>query len=171
MNRELWLLRHAKSDWHVEADDFDRPLNKRGKHAARRMGAWMKRQQLRPDFIVSSPALRAIATAEIVCIEAGLADQAVHQDKRLYEQGLVGLKAALTACPDRAQRVLLVGHNPELEALLIELAGRAAVPDVDKLLPTAALARLALACGWQQLRMGSAKLLSITYPRDLPDAC
>lgn len=171
MNRELWLLRHAKSDWHVDADDFDRPLNKRGKRAARRMGAWMKLQQLRPDFIVSSPALRAVATAEIVCAEAGLAVQAIHQDKRLYEQGLAGLKAALTGCPARARRVLLVGHNPELEALLIDLTGCGAVSDADKLLPTAALARLALACDWQHLRTGSAELLSITYARDLPDVC
>jgi phosphohistidine phosphatase len=171
MDRELWLLRHAKSDWHVDADDFGRPLNKRGKRAARRMGGWMKQQQLRPDFVVSSPALRAVATAEIVCTEAGLAVQDIHQDKRLYEQGVAGLKAALTACPARARRVLLVGHNPELEALLIDLAGRMALPDTDKLLPTAALARLALACDWQQLRTGSAELLSITYARDLPDAC
>lgn len=171
MNRELWLLRHAKSDWHADADDFNRPLNKRGKRAARQMGAWMRRQQLAPDFVVSSPALRAVATAEIVCTAIGFAVQAINQDKRLYEQGLAGLKAALVECPVRARRVLLVGHNPALEALLIDLVGKEAVPDVDKLLPTAALARLIIFCEWHQMGAGCAELLPIIYARDLPDAC
>lgn len=170
MNRELWLLRHAKSDWHVDADDFERPLSRRGKRAARQMGIWMKQHQLLPDFVVSSPALRAVATAEIVCAALGLPAQFIHRDKRLYGQGLDGLKDTLAECPVQAERVLLTGHNPELEALLIDLAGRAAVPDKDKLLPTAALARLIISCDWSRLSTGCAELLAITYARDLPKA-
>jgi phosphohistidine phosphatase len=170
MNRELWLLRHAKSDWHVDADDFDRPLSRRGKRAARQMGIWMKQHQLLPDFVVSSPALRAVATAEIVCAALGLPAQVIHRDKRLYEQDPDGLKDTLAECPVQAERVLLTGHNPELEALLIDLAGKAALPDKDKLLPTAALARLIISCDWSRLNTGCAELLSITYARNLPKA-
>lgn len=170
MNRELWLLRHAKSDWHVIAGDFDRPLNERGTRAARRMGDWMRQHRLAPDFVISSPASRAIETAERVCAALGLPAQAIHRDKRLYEQGLDGLKAALVECPIQAKRVLLIGHNPALEALLIDLVGKGAVPDADKLLPTAALARLIVSCEWNRLSTGCAELLSTTYARDLPEA-
>jgi phosphohistidine phosphatase len=170
MNRELWLLRHAKSDWHVDADDFDRPLSRRGKRAARKMGIWMKQHRLLPDFVVSSPALRAVATTEIVCAALELPAQVTHRDKRLYEQDLDGLKDTLAECPVQAERVLLIGHNPELEALLIDLADKAAVPDKDKLLPTAALARLVISCDWRRLSTGCAELLSITYAGSLPEA-
>jgi phosphohistidine phosphatase len=171
MNRELWLLRHAKSDWRLNNDDFERPLNKRGKRAARQMGAWMRQHQLVPDFVVSSPASRACETAEMICAALGLATQAIHRDKRLYEQGLAGLKAALAGCPVQAERILLIGHNPALEALLIDLAGNAAMPDTDKLLPTAALARLIIFCEWHRLKAGCGELLSITHARNLPGAC
>jgi phosphohistidine phosphatase len=170
MNRELWLMRHAKSDWRVDADDFDRPLSRRGKCAARQMGVWMQQHQLVPGFVVSSPALRAVATAEIVCAALGLPAQAIHRDKRLYEQDLNGLKDTLADCPVQAERVLLTGHNPELEVLLIDLTGNIAVPDKDKLLPTAALARLIISCDWSRLNTGCAELLSITYVRNLPKA-
>jgi len=68
-----------------------------------------------------------------------------------------------------SRRVLLVGHNPELEDLLIHLAGADNLPDTDKLLPTAALARLIMPDNWTHLEAGCAKLLSITNPKSLPE--
>jgi len=79
------------------------------------------------------------------------------------------LKTVLAECPLEARRVLLVGHNPELEDLLIHLVGAANLPDTDKLLPTAALARLIMPDDWSHLDAGSAKLLSITSAKSLPE--
>ena len=168
MSRELWLLRHAKSDRTVEMEDFDRPLKKRGKKAALRMGTWMQQQQLVPDTVLSSPAKRAISTAKIVCAAIGIDKQAIQQDRRLYFNGVERLKTVLSECPVQSGRVLLVGHNPDLEELLINLTGNN-LPAADKLLPTAALAILKMPDDWQHLDTGCAQLISITYAKSLPD--
>jgi len=169
MSRELWLLRHGKSNRNLAVDDFDRPLKKRGKRAAQSIGAWLQQQRLIPDWIVSSPAKRAISTAKIV--QKAIAEDGldIMQDKRLYQEGFERLKTVLAECPLETRRVLLVGHNPELEDLLINLVGAANLPDTDKLLPTAALARLVMPEDWTHLDAGCAKLLSITCAKSLPD--
>jgi phosphohistidine phosphatase len=169
MSRELWLLRHGKSDRDISMDDFDRPLKKRGKRAARRIGEWLLQQRLIPDWVVSSPAIRAITTAQIVHKAIDAQGLEIQQDKRLYQEGFERLKTVLAECPMEAGRVLLVGHNPELEDLLIHLAGAASLPDTDKLLPTAALARLILPDDWSHLEAGCARLLSITSAKSLPE--
>jgi phosphohistidine phosphatase len=169
MSRELWLLRHGKSDRDVVMDDFDRPLKKRGKRAAQRIGEWLQQQRLIPDWIVSSPAKRAITTAQIVHKAIDVQGLAIQQDKRLYQEGFERLKTVLAECPIEAGRVLLVGHNPELEDLLIHLVGAASLPDTDKLLPTAALARLIMPDDWSHLDAGCAKLVSITSAKSLPE--
>lgn len=170
MSRELWLLRHAKSDRKTATLDIDRPLNKRGKRAARKMGTWMQRQGLIPDWIISSPAERARATLDLVCEKLEFDIKDTLKDRRLYGQGIGSLRKVLSECPKEANRVLLVGHNPELEDLLIELTGALNLPDIDKIMPTAALARLAMPDDWSGLQAECAKLLAITYPNSLCDA-
>jgi len=169
MSRELWLLRHGKSDRDVEMVDFDRPLKKRGKQAAQRVGVWMKQQAYIPDRVISSPAKRACDTAKRVYAAIGEEERDIQFDKRLYFQGIDALKTVLAECPAKCRRVLLVGHNPDFEELLINLVGIANVPDGDKLLPTAALARLSMPDDWSKLDAGCAKLASITYAKSLPD--
>jgi phosphohistidine phosphatase len=169
MTRELLILRHGKSDWGAGTDDFRRPLKDRGKRGAQRIGVWLAQQGLLPDYVVSSPAERALVTAEKTCKVLGLGVQLIHGDRAVYAAGLQDLLQVLAACPDTAQRVLLVGHNPGLEQLLeYLLAGQ--VPDTDdgKLLPTATLARLAMPADWRRLASGSAVLQSITRPASLP---
>jgi phosphohistidine phosphatase len=170
MSRELWLLRHGKSDRDdLSLEDFDRPLKKRGKRAAQHLGEGMHQQHLIPDWIVSSPAKRAITTANIVLKALDVEELVVAQDIRLYQEGFERLKTVLAECPLTARRVLMVGHNPDLEDLLVYLVGVAHLPDNDKLLPTAALARLIMPDDWSHLAAGSAELLSITYAKSLPE--
>lgn len=169
MTRELLILRHGKSDWSADTDDFHRPLKDRGKRGAQRIGVWLAQQDLRPDYIVSSSAERAMVTAEKTCKVMGLGTQQIHSDRAVYEAGLQNLLQVLAACPETAQRVLLVGHNPGLEQLLEYLVAEQ-VPDTadGKLLPTATLARLEMPADWQQLESGCAVLKSIIRPASLP---
>ena len=169
MRRELLILRHGKSDWSAGTDDYHRPLKDRGKRAAQRMGVWLAQQGLLPDHVVSSPAERAMVTAEKTCKVMGLGTQHIHSDGDVYEAGLQDLLRVLAGCPGKAQRVMLVGHNPGLEQLLEYLvAGQLPATDDGKRLPTATLARLTMPADWQRLESGCGALLSITRPAALP---
>lgn len=165
--KELWLLRHAKSDRNVDVSDIDRPLKKRGKRDAKNIGVWLKNQHLIPDALLSSPAVRAIETVKIIYEQLQVDGLVIQEDSRLYATGIEELKMVLSSCPETTQKVLLVGHNPELENLLIHLVGAQALPDTEKLFPTSALVRLSLSCAWGELQTGCAQLLSITYAKSL----
>lgn len=165
--RELLILRHAKSAWNVDAaTDYDRPLSKRGKQAAPRVGAWLRQQGLLPDLVVSSPAKRAKKTTLKVCQELGIAKREVWWEPRIYEATTRTLLEVLAEFPEGAKTVLLVGHNPGLEDLISYLCGpELAVPADGKLLPTATLARLHVPADWRTLQPGCGTLVSLTRPR------
>ena len=171
MNRQLLILRHGKSDWSVGLGDIKRPLKTRGKRSSQRMGLWLQQQSLISDYILSSPAARAKNTAKIVAKAMGLTVQQIHYRSQLYAANLRQLKNALALCPHHSKRVLLIGHNPELESLLVFLnKGSLAIPDCGKLLPTATLAVFDMPDDWNVLSKGCGKLLSITRPKDLLDS-
>ncbi|NKN32944.1 SixA phosphatase family protein [Marichromatium bheemlicum] len=169
--RELLILRHAKSDWDSgTATDFARPLAKRGRRDAPRIGAWLYREGLVPDQIISSPAERARQTALLVCRCLDLDRRCIRWAPEVYEAGLNTLLETLARCPQPANTVLLVGHNPGLEQLLRYLAGDdLEPPEKAKLLPTAAVARLEMPADWSVLEPGCAHLLALTRPRQLAD--
>jgi phosphohistidine phosphatase len=169
MKRELLILRHGKSDWSVNVEDFQRPLKDRGRRGARHMGEWLRQQELVPDYVISSPAERALVTAEKACKAMGLGVGAVHRDRGIYAADLDDLLGVLEGCPEKVRRVLLVGHNPGLEELLEYLADeKIPLPDDGKLLPTATLARLQMPVDWHDLEAGCARLVSIIRPGALP---
>jgi len=170
MTRELLILRHGKSDWSTNHSDFDRPLKDRGKRGAQRIGLWLRQRSLVPDHVLSSPAERAIVTAEKSCKVMGKSAQDIQADRRIYAADADRLLAVLREVPEGADRVMLVGHNPGLEELLIDLVkDDVPIPEDGKLLPTATLARLAIGCDWAGLTPACAKLLSITRGSSLPN--
>jgi phosphohistidine phosphatase len=169
MPRELLILRHAKSDWDTKvASDFDRPLAKRGRKDAPRVGEWLYREGLIPQVIVSSPAQRARDTTLKVCKCLDLPKQDIQWDDDVYDADLPALLRVLSRVPQTAELVLLVGHNPGLEELLRFLAGNDVDEPADgKLLPTATVARLEMPNEWMQLEGGCAGLVAIVRPKQL----
>jgi phosphohistidine phosphatase len=169
MSRELMLLRHGKSDWSLQLDDFDRPLKDRGKRGAQRMGVWLQQQELVPDLVLSSPAERAIVTAQKAVKAMGCDARRIVQDRRIYAARVEDLLQVLAEQPPEAQRVMLVGHNPGLEYLTEFLADKPIpLPSDGKLLPTATLAIVELPESWQALKAGVGQLVSITRASSLP---
>lgn len=169
MPRELLLLRHGKSDWDTDTDDFHRPLKDRGKRGAQRIGVWLLQQNLIPDLVIASPAERALVTAEKCCKVMGIGSKDVRQDKRIYLAEPGRLMEVLADCPPEAQRVMLVGHNPGLELLLRYLVDRPLeTPPDGKLLPTATLAQLRIPDTWQSLDQGQARVLQLLRASSLP---
>ena len=171
MTHELLILRHAKSAWDTAAaTDFDRPLSKRGRRDAPRVGRFLLEQGLVPDYVVSSPAERARQTVTGVCAEMGIEPEQINWDTRIYHGYAGSLLSVLNDCPDDSKRVLIAGHNPGLEILLQTLCNHEIpIPDDYKLMPTAAVAHLEILSEWKNLEGGLARLLSLTRSRSLSD--
>ena len=162
-------MRHGKSDRGADVRrDFDRPLAGRGRKDSKRMGRWLKGKRFLPDLVVASPAERARDTAVRVVEEMGLDEGSIRREPRLYDAPVERILRILGEVPGSAGRVLLVGHNPGLEDLVLHLAGDAVeIPGDGKVLPTAAVARFAMPADWGRLPPGAGLLREITRPRDL----
>lgn len=143
--KTLTLLRHAKSGWDDPVErDFDRPLNGKGRRAAVRMGRYMRDEELGFDLVVASPALRVQQT--IAGVEDGYGKPlAPVYDRRIYMASAATLLDLIQGLDDSRERVLLVGHNPGLEDLVLMLVPESeggCRSEVELKYPTAALAEL-----------------------------
>lgn len=161
--KTLFLLRHAKSSWDdARLDDHERPLNKRGRKTAPRMGRLLRDEGLSPDAVLSSGAVRAIATARAVCEALGY-EGVIDRREELYLAAPGAYLRALEQLPDETERPLVVGHNPGLEDLLEALCGR------SERMPTAALAVVELPIErWRDLELdGRARCRRVWRPKEL----
>ena len=167
-NRTLLLMRHGKSDWDSGAtDDFSRPLSRRGLRDAPRVGKWLADNGLLPAYIACSPAVRTNETALLVCSGAEISTDRIYHDKRLYLASLHELLSVMRDIPASPEPLMLIGHNPGLEDLLLYLAGDAAAHTGHrKIMPTAALAQLEFTGNTPA--PGSVRLLNLLRPRELP---
>lgn len=171
MPNQLFLLRHGKSSWRdTSLDDFDRPLKKRGRRDARNVGLLLRDLGWVPDVILSSSANRAQATTQRLCRAMAFDETRVVFKKKLYFADLTTLLQILRRLPDDAARVLLVGHNPDLEELTHTLSETPPqVPSDGKLIPTATLVQFECRGAWTELNAGGARLVQITRPHGLVD--
>ncbi|MCW8836017.1 MAG: histidine phosphatase family protein [Rhodospirillales bacterium] len=123
--KRLFLMRHAKSGWDNPAlDDFDRPLNERGREAARAMGAYMARAGHHPAVIFCSSARRTRETMDII-LDQLAENPPVHLVDDLYLASARALFGAIHRADDRYRSILLIGHNPGMETLAMDLASPA----------------------------------------------
>lgn len=172
--KRLTLLRHAKSSWDDPVQrDFDRPVNARGLRAARTMGRHMAAEGLRFDAVVASPAVRVVETLDGVWEGYGRALKPVW-DRRIYLASCVNLLDVARETPESVTDLLMVGHNPGLEDLVLMLVpdrdGDSLRDSVEAKYPTAAIATLAFDGPWSALEPRAAHLVRFVRPRDLdPD--
>lgn len=169
--KTLTLLRHAKSGWDDPvARDLDRPLNARGHRAAAVVGQYLRREGIGFDMVVASPAVRVSET--LAALEAGYgAPFAPKVDRRLYLASAATLLDIVHALPDSADRALLVGHNPGLEDLVLDLAPAGELRGaVEEKYPTATLAVLRVAGNWRDFARGQVEFVGFIRPRDLDPA-
>jgi len=168
--RALFVMRHGKSDWDSDAvTDLDRPLARRGRRDCRTMASWCAQVGLLPDVLLSSPAERAADTARRLGRGLGLDDDDVTLDERLYMAELPELLAVLAGVRSDASQVVLVGHNPGLDALVAHLHGRKPPAGVSgKVMTTAAVAHFRMPADWSSLRRGAGKLVEVVRPKELP---
>jgi phosphohistidine phosphatase len=121
--KTLLVLRHAKSSWkNTNLADHERPLNKRGKLDAPRMGKLLAEKELTPDLIITSSAERALATAETVALHCGY-EQEIIVSRQLYHGDPDDYLDVLREKGESHERVMVVGHNPGMESLVEDLTG------------------------------------------------
>jgi phosphohistidine phosphatase len=169
--KTLTLLRHAKSGWDAPvARDFDRPLNARGRKAARAMGREMKRLGLGFDLVLASPAARVTETLTELAQGYGGAVE-TRFDEGIYLAPVEALLALVRASDDADPRLLLVGHNPGMEQLALLLSEGGQLRDeVAAKYPTGALAEIGFdVAHWRDVAAGEGKLARFIRPRDLAE--
>lgn len=160
--KTLFLVRHAKSSWkYPDLDDFERPLNKRGRKNAPFMGSILKGLQVNAELILSSPAIRAAITARTIalCLDYPLED--IVYSEASYHASEHDLLDVVAGQDDRFKGVMLVGHNPGLTTLANSV-GDTPISNI----PTCG------ACGfelnilnWNDVRNHRGKLIFFEYPK------
>jgi phosphohistidine phosphatase len=160
--RRLLLLRHAKSSWDDPSlADHDRPLAPRGRKAAKRIGAHLRREQIPVVLVLCSSARRARETLDLVAPPGE-----IQFERELYGATAAELVERLRRVRDDVDAVMLIGHEPAMSDLAIWLSG----PDselADRKFPTGALATFAFTGPWGALGTERAELDAFVTPREL----
>lgn len=167
----LLLLRHAKSSWAERGiTDFDRPLNERGLAAAPLIGRYLTASGLTPQVAVSSPALRARTTANLVLAECPGAP-ALELHDGLYDGGPEAMFNIAAQIQTATSPILMVGHNPTIHALALALAPDGNAEAFRKLAikyPTGGLAVIDFDMAeWRGIEAGAGRLRDFISPREL----
>lgn len=167
--RELFLLRHAKAEpGHPGQSDFERALAPKGHSAARALGAYLREQELRPDLVLASSARRTMETWEDLQLGDGAARRG---EDELYLATASQLLARLRNLGDEPRCVLLIGHNPGLEDLSVQLVGageKRLRSQLEQGLPTCAFAHIRFqAPRWRDLVLGTGELLRFAVGKEL----
>ncbi len=168
----LSLLRHAKSSWDdASLDDFERPLAKRGEAAVPRMGAFMAEQRLAPKLILCSPAVRARQTLELLLPHLPDGPTVVYEES-FYLAAPSVLLARLQKVAAGIDQVLIIGHDPGMQALALEVSGDGDPRLLQALaakFPTAGLAVIRFkGRAWSKVGQGTGRLELFATPKTLP---
>ena len=166
--KRVYLLRHAKSSWKESGvPDHDRPLARRGRRAAKAIARHLREQGIEPELVLCSTARRARETLER--IEPALGTPVVRFEPELYGASAGALLDRLHAVPEAVRSVMLIGHNPALQLLALDLARQApGLRELEAKFPTAGLATLEFpGASWSALDRGSAELTAFVRPREL----
>ena len=162
--KKLYLVRHAKSSWKdMTLSDQDRPLNKRGQKNAPEMGKRMAQAGVRIDRLVTSPAKRALSTAQLIAVALDYPDANIEIGDDLYFHGLNAMLDIIHQTDERVQSLMLVGHNPDMTQMLNGLCGY----QVDNM-PTCAVACISFNSGWAEVDYNEGELVNYNIPKNPP---
>ncbi|MFA0960840.1 histidine phosphatase family protein [Roseivirga sp. BDSF3-8] len=161
--RDLYIIRHAKSSWKDESlDDFDRPLNKRGKRDAPAMADRLKSAKVSPDLLLSSPANRALTTAQHIAEGLSISPEEIETNEELYLADPQAILDVIRAVPDSVNTLFIFGHNPGLTIFANELADT----DIDNI-PTTGVVRVRLAQKrWKDIDWRKGELVFFDFPKN-----
>lgn len=160
--KKLYIVRHAKSSWSdASLSDFERPLNTRGSGDAPMMGKVLKKANIQPDIIISSPAKRALMTAEVFSKIMGYPKKKIKKEIDLYHAGPLDILDIINNVSNSFNRLMIFGHNPGLTHLINTLSNFN-LPN----LPTCAVVEMELLVdNWNAVSKGTGKVTNYEYPK------
>ena len=160
--KTLYLVRHAKSSWkHPELSDTERPLNKRGKTDAPFMGKLLKKKKEIPGLILSSPAKRALSTAQRFAEEMGINKKKIVVEEDLYMADFEDFAGVISESEDNNSSLMIISHNPGLTSF----AGYISDSNIDNI-PTAGAVRIDFDIdSWKDIKDRKGKLIFFEYPK------
>jgi len=160
--KTVLLIRHAKSSWDdFTIDDFDRPLNDRGKRDAPEMAKRLLKRKQEIDAFISSPAKRAKKTALLFAEEFKFDKEKVKFHDYLYHPSSENLMRAIESAPDKADNIAIFSHNPGITAFANELTDIR----VDDMPTCAIFALSADTKHWKDFHNAARKFLYFDYPK------
>jgi phosphohistidine phosphatase len=169
VSREIFLLRHSKSDWDSHRSDHERPLNKRGQQNAKRIARWLKEKYLYPSLVLCSTAVRTRQTLAPIVETLELSHDRIKYLDELYLAELNTLLSILRNIESAESSVMLVGHNPGMEELVSALASTdVPLSNNGKLMPTTCLVHFKVPDDWGNL-IRQAELVSVTRVKELDE--
>jgi phosphohistidine phosphatase len=160
--KTLYLIRHAKSSWDDhDLSDFQRTLNNRGLKDASLMARFIKEKNIVPDLIITSPAMRALSTAEIFADEFIYKKNKIINDEKIYEATMRELMRTIGEIKDEYKTIMLFGHNPGISNIA-NLIGDKFLPA----LPTCAVVGIELKVNsWSEVERDRGKIILFEYPK------
>lgn len=158
--KTLYIIRHAKSSWKdIAMDDFERPLNQRGKDDALLMANKLVELDICPDLIISSPSKRTKCTIAIIAPQIGYKKEIVY-DNKIYESNMENLKRVVRNIDDKNNTVFLLGHNPGLNMFAEDLCG------FVKNIATTGIVAISFDCNrWSEISHENSNLSEYIYPK------
>lgn len=164
--RQLVLVRHAKAE--QGRRDMDRRLTARGTRDSRALGSWLAARGVLPDHVIVSPAVRAAATWEAAAAQLP-APPPADTDDRVYANTVEDLLGLVRDVPASVRTLAVVGHNPSMQELAVQLAGddtARGAADLAETYPTCAVAVFAVDGDWADVGPSTASLSAFEVPRD-----
>ncbi len=164
--KTIILVRHAKSSWKdLSLDDFDRPLNKRGKKNAPFMGKKLKKRKIIPDLVLSSPAKRARKTATAIAKSIAYPKKKIIFDDNMYHASAKYLLEMVQNLDDKHETVILFGHNPGFTKLANMWLKK---NPVHNIVTTGVYCIKFNVKQWQKVRPKKGKSVFYNYPKRYP---
>lgn len=161
--KTLILVRHAKSSWDaVGLEDFERPLNERGKEDAPLMAKRLKDKKIKPDIFLSSPAKRALKTARYFGKEFGFGKKDIVVEDKLYGAAVSSYLEVITNIKNKHKTALVFSHNPGLT----DFANTLTTVHIDNI-PTTGLFAVQADCEkWADFVKSEKSFLFFDYPKN-----
>ena len=161
MSKYLYLIRHAKSDWTGGLPDHERPLNHRGKRDAPQMASRLSQQAPQPEVLLSSPAQRALSTAQYFADVLLYPKDQIQVDEKIYEADVTTLLHIINTFDHPSNCLALFGHNPGISLFASYLSD-----GIYRDFPTCAVALFQFDCQhWAEISHGTGFLRWFSYPK------